>query len=42
MSVYVVAQLTFRDRAAYARYQSRFMAVMSRYRGRLLAADEHP
>ena len=42
MSVYVVAQLTFVDRAAYARYQSRFMEVMRQFRGKLLAADEHP
>ena len=42
MSVYVVAQLTFSDRAAYARYQSRFMDVMRRFRGKVLAADEHP
>ena len=42
MTVYVIAQLSFVDRAAYDRYQQRFMGVMQRYRGRLLAADEHP
>lgn len=42
MTVYVIAQLSFVDRAAYNRYQQRFMGVMQRYRGRLLAADEHP
>jgi uncharacterized protein (DUF1330 family) len=42
MSVYIVAQLTFADRSAYARYQARFLEVMSSFRGRLLAADEHP
>ena len=42
MSVYLVAQLTFTDRATYARYQSRFMAVLGQFRGTLLAADEHP
>jgi len=42
MTVYAIAQLTITDRAAYNRYQSRFMSVMNRYKGRLLAADEHP
>ncbi|MBZ5611711.1 MAG: DUF1330 domain-containing protein [Acidobacteriia bacterium] len=42
MSVYVIAQLTITDRTAYQRYQSRFMGVMSRFRGRVLAADEKP
>ena len=42
MSVYLVAQLTISDRSAYARYQSRFMDVMNRFQGKLLAADEHP
>ena len=40
--VYAIAQLTITDRAAYDRYQQRFMGVMKRFRGRLLAADEHP
>jgi len=40
--VYAIAQLRITDRAAYDRYQSRFMAVMKKFRGRLLAADEHP
>jgi len=42
MTVYVVAQLSFTDRAAYDRYQARFMGVFSKFEGRLLAADEHP
>ncbi len=42
MTVYAIAQLTITDRAAYNRYQSRFMSVMNRYKGRVLAADEHP
>jgi uncharacterized protein (DUF1330 family) len=42
MTVYLVAQLKFTDRAAYDRYQARFMAVFKRFNGRLLAADEHP
>jgi uncharacterized protein (DUF1330 family) len=40
--VYIVAQLSFRDRDAYNRYQARFMGVLRRFDGRLLAADEHP
>ncbi len=42
MTVYAIAQLRFTDRAAYDRYQARFMEVFSRYRGTLLAADERP
>lgn len=42
MTVYAVAQLRFTDRAAYGRYQARFMEVFTRFAGRLLAADERP
>ncbi|OBH03471.1 MULTISPECIES: DUF1330 domain-containing protein [unclassified Mycobacterium] len=42
MTVYAIAQLKFTDRAAYDRYQARFMEVFSRYAGTLLAADEAP
>jgi uncharacterized protein (DUF1330 family) len=42
MAVYAIAQLTITDRTAYNRYQSRFMEVMSHYKGRVLAADENP
>ena len=42
MTVYAVAQITITDRAAYNRYQSRFMEVFARFNGRLLAADETP
>jgi len=42
MAVYVMAQLSFTDRAAYDRYQQRFMGVMNLYKGQLLAADERP
>ena len=42
MTVYAIAQLRFTDRAAYDRYQARFMEVFLKYRGRLLAADEQP
>ena len=42
MSVYVLAQLSIHDKETYDRYASRFMDVLSRYDGRLLAADEAP
>ncbi|WOB08781.1 DUF1330 domain-containing protein [Piscinibacter gummiphilus] len=42
MTVYVMAQLKFTDRAAYDRYQSRFFGVFSRFQGTLLVADEAP
>jgi len=42
LTVYALAQLTIRDRALYGRYQSRFMDVLKRHKGRLLAADESP
>ena len=42
MTVYAIAQLRFTDRAAYDRYQARFMDVFLRHSGTLLAADESP
>ena len=42
MTVYVLAQLELKDRAAYERYQAAFPAVFRRFQGRLLAADEAP
>lgn len=42
MTVYAIAQLRFTDRAAYDRYQARFMEVFCRHPGTLLAADESP
>jgi uncharacterized protein (DUF1330 family) len=43
MTIYVMAQLRFKDRARYERYQQRFMAVLRNYHGaRLLIADEAP
>ena len=42
MSVYAIAQLKITDRAAYDRYQAKFMGVMKRYQGHVLAADESP
>lgn len=40
--VYAIAQLTITDRATYGRYQAQFMGVMKKFKGRVLAADEHP
>ncbi len=42
MTVYCIAQMRFTDRAAYDRYQARFMDVFRRFDGRLLAADAAP
>jgi len=42
MSVYAIAQLKITDRAAYDRYQAKFMGVMKLFQGRVLAADEKP
>lgn len=40
--VYAIAQLKITDRAAYDRYQAKFMGVMKKHKGRVLAADEKP
>lgn len=42
MAAYVVAQITIHDRERYERYVARFMDVLLRFDGRLLAADESP
>jgi uncharacterized protein (DUF1330 family) len=42
MTAYVLAQLSITDRSRYDRYQARFLEVLSRFQGRLLAADENP
>lgn len=42
MTVYAIAQLRITDRAVYDRYQAKFMGVLKRFQGRLLAADEKP
>ena len=36
------AQISITNRSRYDKYQSRFMEVLGRFRGRLLAADENP
>jgi uncharacterized protein (DUF1330 family) len=40
--IYAIAMFSIIDRAAYGRYQAEFMGVLTRYKERLLAADEHP
>ena len=42
MSVYVIAQISITDRAAYDRYQAKFPGVFRKFEGELLAADENP
>ena len=42
MTVYALAQLRIHDRERYGRYMGRFMPVLDKYNGRLLAADEDP
>jgi uncharacterized protein (DUF1330 family) len=42
MTRYVLAQLTIHDRARYDRYAAKFLGVLARFEGRLLAADESP
>jgi uncharacterized protein (DUF1330 family) len=42
VTVYAIAQLRFTDRAAYDRYQTRFMDVFRCHLGTLLVADESP
>ncbi len=42
MTVYAIAQLTIHDRGRYDRYTAAFMPVLTKYGGRLLAADEQP
>jgi uncharacterized protein (DUF1330 family) len=42
MTVYVIAQLKFTDRASYDRYAGKFMGAMKGFKGRLLVSDEAP
>jgi uncharacterized protein (DUF1330 family) len=42
MTVYALAQLRIHDAVRYSRYMSRFMPVLDKYNGKLLAADETP
>jgi uncharacterized protein (DUF1330 family) len=42
MAVLIVAQLRFKDRERYNIYQARFADVFRKFRGKVLAAAEHP
>jgi len=42
MAAYILAQLRFKDVAAYRRYLAAFPAVFARFDGRVLIADEAP
>jgi uncharacterized protein (DUF1330 family) len=42
MTAYVLAQLRFKDIAAYQRYRAAFRAVFAKFKGRVLVADEAP
>ncbi|MEO3786001.1 DUF1330 domain-containing protein [Actinocorallia sp. B10E7] len=42
MTVYALAQISIHDRERYNSYAARFMDVLLKYEGRLLAADEQP
>ena len=42
MTVYTIAQLKFTDIDAYRRYQKAFPAVFAKFKGTVVAADEHP
>jgi uncharacterized protein (DUF1330 family) len=42
MAVLIVAQLRFKDRERYNIYQARFADVFRKFRGRVVAAAEHP
>lgn len=42
MIVYAIAELKLTDRAAYDRYEARFIDIFVRYSGTLLAVDEAP
>ncbi len=42
MSCYFVAQITIRDQTGYRRYEDGFDAVFDRYKGAVVAVDDHP
>ena len=42
MSVYLVALINIENRDEYAKYESGFMEIFSRYKGELVAVDEKP
>ena len=42
MPVYMIAQISVTDRDAYRRYQTRFLEVLNRFEGKLVAYDKAP
>ena len=42
MPVFIVAQITIRDRNEYSEYEAGFMEIFEKFDGRLLAVDEDP
>ena len=42
MSVFIVAQITIRDRNEYSEYESGFVEIFSKHKGRVLSVDEDP
>jgi uncharacterized protein (DUF1330 family) len=42
MSVFVIAEISIRDRETYGRYEEGFMEVFARYEGEVLSVDEAP
>jgi len=42
MSIFIVAQISIRDRDEYSKYESGFMEIFSKHSGRILSVDEDP
>lgn len=42
MSILLIAQLSFTDKARYRKYQGEFPAIFARFNGRVLVNDESP
>lgn len=42
MSAYLIAKITIRDRAEYAKYEAGFMEIFNGMGGRILSVDEAP
>jgi len=42
MSHYIIAQIEIADREEYGKYESGFMDIFIKYKGKLLSADEEP
>ncbi len=42
MSIYLLATINIHDRDTYGQYESGFMEVFEKFKGRLLAVDEDP